>query len=149
MFLFAAVINWSFTNLILSSFLFALIGFGLALAISFTILTFWSSFPAFFSVPKDDEALALWKWHRHLYFFSRVLFLFILSLSWGWRGICFTNLASSFFFRATAGVTIKMQSPKTVLPSNYLPGNKNCPVFFSQEIITPRSIYLLVKSHSL
>ena len=47
------------------------------------------------------------------------------------------------------GVTVKMHSPKIVLPSNYLPGNKNFPVFFSQEIITPRSIYLLVKYHSL
>ena len=48
-----------------------------------------------------------------------------------------------------AGVTVKMHSPKIVLPSNYLPGNKNSPVFFSQEIITRRSIYLLVKYHSL
>ena len=47
------------------------------------------------------------------------------------------------------GVTVKMHFPKIVLPSNYLPGNKNSPVFFSQEIITPRSIYLLVKYHSL
>ena len=47
------------------------------------------------------------------------------------------------------GITVKMHSPKIVLPSNYLPGNKNSPVFFSQEIITPRSIYLLVKYHSL
>ena len=47
------------------------------------------------------------------------------------------------------GVTVKMHSSKIVLPSNYLPGNKNSPVFFSQEIITPRSIYLLVKYHCL
>ena len=38
---------------------------------------------------------------------------------------------------------------KNALPSNYLPGNNNSPVFFSQEIVTPRSIYLLVKYHSL
>ena len=48
-----------------------------------------------------------------------------------------------------AGFTLKMHSLKIVLPSNYLPENKNSPVFFSQEIITPRSIYLLVKYHSL
>ena len=34
-----------------------------------------------------------------------------------------------------SGVTVKMHFPKIVLSSNYLPGNKNSPVFFSQEII--------------
>ena len=53
------------------------------------------------------------------------------------------------FSRKITGVTVKMHSPKIVLPSNYLPGNKNSPVFFSQETITPRSIYLLVKYRSL
>ena len=56
--------------------------------------------------------------------------------------------ATSFPLRC-AGVTVKMRSPKIVLPSNYLPGNMNSPVFLSQEIITPRGIYLLVKYHSL
>ena len=31
--------------------------------------------------------------------------------------------------QVNTGVTVKMHSPKTVLPSNYLPGNKNSPVF--------------------
>ena len=52
-------------------------------------------------------------------------------------------------YNLISGVTVKMHSPKIALHSNYLPGNKNSPVFFSQEIITPRSIYLLVKYHSL
>ena len=54
-----------------------------------------------------------------------------------------------YAMRPYTGVTVKMHFPKIVLPSNYLPGNKNSPVFFSQEVITPRSIYLLVKYHSL
>ena len=84
------------------------------------------------------------------YFFVIILndyFIFIWKSILSWSR--YTHFERVVLICRWTGVTVKMHSPKIVLPSNYLPGNKNSPVFFSQEIITPRSIYLLVKYHSL
>ena len=44
------------------------------------------------------------------------------------------NIKLLFIF-PQAGVTVKMHSPKIVLPSNYLPGNKNSPVSFPRKLL--------------